>query len=703
MALSFQVLILREFSVQFAGNEITFGIILGAWLLWTGIGSLSGSFFKFSRTKFSGLYYLVILVFPLCFTGLRMIRFVFRTGAGELMGLFPMITSALFISLFMCFPLGVLFVFNTKFLNGKVSKVYLFESIGSASGGIIVYFFLVPHLSNWKAASLIGMVCAAVIYLVFSNKKQALFLIIAVLALTAFWILDLPTQKLYWKPFSLAASQDSPYGKLQLVRIQEQITLYNNHSKVYSYPDLSSAEEAVHFAMLQKSGTGNVLLIGGGLSGSLSQLLKYPNTNVDYVELDPEVIRISARFLPEFENTIRNHPRIDVHYEDGRVFISKTKKTYQVIILNLPPPETAQLNRFYTQEFFQIVKKKLRPEGVFSFQVPSAENYISPQLQDFLSCLYFTLQSVFDDVKIVPGSSNIFLASSHLNDLDPDKHSKKIKDLELNNTYVSPYLLQARLSPLRVQSLREKVVSGKKQVNKDLYPISYFYTSVLRSTHFKGIESQLLSFLSKKGPFWTLDFPLIVFAAVLIIIGLRKKISSFYLAPLTLIGLTSIAAEIIVIIAFQTLYGYIYQTVSLLFASFMAGMALGAYLGIKMKTVGLKHLIFIQFQSLLLLLLLLMLIKHSPPPLFFPVFLILLGCVGGEMFVASNQLYLKKGLHYGLGYGLDLTGSFLGAIAISSILVPLVGLPLVLCYLFLAGFFCFLWLIWGKFKLAFKA
>jgi spermidine synthase len=247
--------------------------------------------------------------------------------------------------------------------------------------------------------------------------------------------------------------------------------------------------------MLQKSGTGNVLLIGGGLSGSLSQLLKYPNTNVDYVELDPEVIRISARFLPEFENNIRNHPRIDVHYEDGRVFISKTQKTYQVIILNLPPPETAQLNRFYTQEFFQIVKKKLHPEGVFSFQVPSAENYISPQLQNFLSCLYFTLQSVFDDVKIVPGPSNIFLASSHLNDLDSDKLSKKIKDLELNNTYVSPYLLQARLSPLRVQSLREKVVSGKKQVNKDLYPISYFYTSVLRSTHFKGIESQLLSFL----------------------------------------------------------------------------------------------------------------------------------------------------------------------------------------------------------------
>jgi len=135
----------------------------------------------------------------------------------------------------------------------------------------------------------------------------------------------------------------------------------------------------------------------------------------------------------------------------------------------------------------------------------------------------------------------------------------------------------------------------------------------------------------------------------------------------------------------------------------MAGMALGAYLGTKIKNVDLKHLIVVQFQSLILLLLLFLFLKQTPPPLFFPVYLIFLGSIGGEMFIISNQLYLKKGLHYGLGYGLDLIGSFLGAIAVSSILIPLVGLPLVLQYLFLAGSFCLLLLIWGKVKLEFKS
>jgi len=299
IALSFQILMLREFSVQFAGNEITFGIMLGAWLFWTGIGSFLGSFFKFTQTKLSGLYYAVILIFPLCFLGLRTTRFLFKAAPGEILGLFPMIISALLVSLFICFPLGVLFVFNTKFLNGKISRVYLMESMGSALGGILVYFFLIPYLSNWKAASLIGIISCLGLFLTFSNKKKIPFLFLVLIMMLAFWMADLPTQKLFWKPFTLAASKDSPYGKIQIVKTQEQITLYNNHSKVYSYPDLASAEEAVHFALLQKPEAENVLLIGGGLAGSLRQILKYPHTHVDYVELDPEVIRLSARFLPE--------------------------------------------------------------------------------------------------------------------------------------------------------------------------------------------------------------------------------------------------------------------------------------------------------------------------------------------------------------------------------------------------------------------
>ncbi|MCK7482369.1 MAG: hypothetical protein M0C28_38535 [Candidatus Moduliflexus flocculans] len=40
LAASFQIYLLREFSAVFTGNELTFGLFLGSWLLWGGLGSL---------------------------------------------------------------------------------------------------------------------------------------------------------------------------------------------------------------------------------------------------------------------------------------------------------------------------------------------------------------------------------------------------------------------------------------------------------------------------------------------------------------------------------------------------------------------------------------------------------------------------------------------------------------------------------------
>ena len=40
LAAAFQIYLLREFSAEFYGNELTFGLFLGSWLLWGGLGSL---------------------------------------------------------------------------------------------------------------------------------------------------------------------------------------------------------------------------------------------------------------------------------------------------------------------------------------------------------------------------------------------------------------------------------------------------------------------------------------------------------------------------------------------------------------------------------------------------------------------------------------------------------------------------------------
>ncbi|MGB2764710.1 MAG: fused MFS/spermidine synthase [Candidatus Aminicenantaceae bacterium] len=690
---------MREFSVHFYGNEITFGFILAAWLLWGGLGSISASKLKFHLSRFPQTYYAVILFLPLCLIGLRFSRFIYKILPGEITGILPMLISSLVISFFISFPLGILFVLNVFFLKGDLFKVYLLESLGASTAGLAVYFFLIPAFSNWLGVSIVGVSVSLLVFFSFGEKKQIYLLSIILIFLTAFALFDFPSQKIYWKPFFLVRSQDSIYGKLQVIQTEEQISLYNNSFLDYSFPNLAASEESVHFTLLQNPEAKNVLLIGGGAGGSLRQILKYPQVEVDYVELDPEIIRLSLEFLPESEQRILKDKRVHIFYQDGRAFLNKSQNKYDMIILNLPEPATAQINRFYTREFFLEAREKLGEQGIFSFRIPSAENYISFELQNFLASLYYTLKEVFPVVEIVPGNTNIFLASSLPLTIEFEKLCKKIKDLNLQNTYVSPHILISRLNPQRIKLIKEKIYTGKKTINLDFSPIAYFYNSVLWSTQFKGLERKIFTFFSKLHSFWLLDLPLILFLSLLLILWLKQKKSTFFLVPLAVMGFTTIVVEIIMIIAFQTLYGYVYRRIALLLTSFMIGLFLGALRGKKRKRIGLVHLLFIQFGFLLLILLLHIFLEKNTPELFFLIFLLTLGFLGGDMFVVSNHLFLKERKNYGLGYGLDLLGSFFGALAVSSLLIPLVGLPLLLKYLLLLNSFCFIFLFGGMRKL----
>lgn len=693
IATSFQILLLREFNAHFYGNELTFGLVLASWLLWGGLGSISASRYKLRSKDFARVYYLVIFLFSLCLIGLRFSRFPLGILPGELTGLLPVLGLSLGFCLLVSLPLGALFVFNVGRAEGRIAAVYVLESLGAALAGLVIYFFLLPFISSWLIAALIGATCLLLVFFLVDEKKSILVLTIVLASLTAVAIADWPSQKLYWKPFRLVDSKDSRYGRLQVIKTQEQVSLYSNSFQVYSYPDRATAEESVHFALLQNPEAKAVLLIGGGAGGSLTEIFKYPHAQLDYVELDPEIIRFSRRFLPPEERKNLASPRLHLFFQDGRAFLQKTKKTYDQIILNLPEPTTAQINRFYTREFFLLARKRLAPGGVFSFSVPSAENYIGTELQLFLSSIYKTLAGTFPEIKVVPGARNIFLASGGPLILDPDELGRRIEAYGLDTAFVSPPFLPSRLHPLRSSYLEERIKSGTGRINSDLAPVSFYFQAVLWSSQFHGLEADILKFFSRLPLFWLLDFPLGLFLLVFLYVVIKRMKSHFFLAPLAVMGFTTIVTEIIILVWFQALYGYLYGAIALLLSTFMLGLFWGGWTSSRSRQVTFSRLLLVQSGFVILLLLIRIIITTKPPQLLIFLFLLVLGYLGGDLFIISNRLYLKQRADYGIGYGLDLLGSFGGALITSALLIPLAGLPLLLKYLLLLNFFCFLFLL----------
>jgi spermidine synthase len=695
LAASFQILLLREFSAHFFGNELVLGFVLASWLLWGGLGSFWATGRVVRRERLALLFFAIPFLAALAFAGLRFSRFALGILPGETTGLMPMMAFALAAALFINFPLGTAFVFTVK-LEGQLGRVYLWESAGAASSGLLTSLVLIPYLSNWEALAVLSVLTAPALALIFQKKRLALFLPALFALSISIALLDFPSQKLFWKPFNLVESRDSIYGKLQVVKTAEQITLYDNGLRVYSYPDPASAEEAVHFNLLQIPSAGRVLLIGGGAGGSLQEILKYPRFETDYVELDPEIIRLSERYLPDEENAALRNPRVHVHFLDGRAFLDQTTAVYDAIMLSLPDPATAQINRFYTLEFFRLVRQKLRKSGIFSFRVSSAENYVSPELQEFLSAMSFTLSQVFPHVSVVPGDSNIFLASAGPLRLEPEFYGQALAREKIKTWFVRPDQLLARLHPLKVQLLAEKIRSGPKILNSDLHPVSYFLSSVLWSKQFKSFDSKILVRLGKLPACLLLDIPLAFLLALLALALLRPKNISLSALPIAILGLTTMAAEIMILLWFQSVYGYIYRQISLLLTAFMAGLAFGALRGIRRKTSGRLQLIGIQFGVLVAVFAVKLLLPAHPPEVVPFAVLLFLGFLGGDFFILANVLFLKEKDLAGVGYGWDLVGSFAAASILSSILVPLAGLALCVHYLFLLNSFALVFLVFNR-------
>ncbi len=695
LATSIQAYLIREFGAEFYGNELTFGLVLGCWLLWGGIGGLvrprrAGAP---ASPDLAGLYGLALVLFAAGLAGLRFSHKLLGLLPAELTGLLPALGFAFLLGLLVNFPLGRAFTLNALVLGGDVATVYILESAGAAAAGLVVSFALVPGLSNWRGAAVVMAVTALAVLAGMKPARRRALPVLALVLAALLAVFDFPAQKAAWAPLELAAAGDTPYGKLQVVRTGKQITVYDNGMPAFTHPDPGAAEEAVHFALLQRDGLRRVLLVGGWAGGGLAEALKYPGVRVDGVELDPAAIRLARTWLDGPDRAALDDPRVRVFARDGRAFIAERGERYDAVLLHLPEPATAQINRYYTREFFLQVRERLTPDGVFGFVVPSAENYISPSLGQFLASLAATLRGVFPNVRAVPGENCVFLASAGPLSIDPAGLGAAIERRGLELRFLDPGLLPARLDPARVDYLARRIASPAPRINRDLVPVSYYFQAVLWAGQFRGLEARMLRAAAKLAPGWVLDVPLAIFALGLTGVALfRKRSRARFLVPIAVMGFTTMALELAVFIAFQARFGFVYGRVPLLLALFMGGLVLGAVAARARRDPGGSDLVAVQGAFAVLLFAALGIVggaggQAGPFAVLFGS-----GVLGGYLFVASNRGLSRDLAHPGLAYGVDLLASFAGVVLASALIIPLYGVPALILRLALLNAVCFIFL-----------
>lgn len=115
----------------------------------------------------------------------------------------------------------------------------------------------------------------------------------------------------------------------------------------------------------------NVLIIGAGTGGDVAIALAQGAKHIDAVEIDPLLYRLGRKLHP---NQPYANPRVQIFIEDGRAFLQRNKKLYDMIIFALPDslmiiPGQATLrleNYLFTVEGISKVRHHLQPDGIFS-------------------------------------------------------------------------------------------------------------------------------------------------------------------------------------------------------------------------------------------------------------------------------------------------------------------------------------------------
>ncbi|MFC1692914.1 fused MFS/spermidine synthase [Candidatus Latescibacterota bacterium] len=703
-----QAAFLREILATFRGGELTIGVALLFWLLWTSVGSgvigritpritNPGRLFNILLPWYGVLGYIGVMI-----TG--NVSFLVRLTPGELVPYdLQFATVALAFLPFNTLG-GFLFTLGVKALERRDSptagSAYVWEAVGSALAGAIVSFILVNLVNN----NLIALLCTltafgvTIIWAFRHKSKGCIYLLVLPIVVFAAAHRGSETASRYrYKGQNILRTKDTKYGRLSVTKKGEQITFYSDASTLFSAPDPETSEYIVHIPMLSVDDIQSVLVLGGGPGGIIDEVLKYRTVEqVTCVEIDPGLFELAEQFLDE---SWKDDPRVETVIADGRAFIENTGRQFDVIIMNMPPPLSGVTNRYYTKDFFKLLTSRLSEHGIVGFQLMGAENYYSDDHAYFLASIRTTLQSVFPSITVLPGLECRFLAGNTpglVDSLGWEHLMNRREKLGIETNYVREYFLSFTMSPERMNFLTETLDSvPSPSINTDTKPTGYFSRTILQGNLDMSRIIRSIKHVANRRIVISLLVTIVIITALFALIPGKGAFRRTVMAAVMSMGMTEISLEVMAIMAYQSIFGFLYGKIALLTGSYMAGLAAGAFMStrrVESGYVGTKDLAAIQARiSIVPLVWIFVLSLHSVFPGRIPaleasfyILTALSGLVGGLQFPIADSLYRRSLEHterqLGVIYAVDLAASSAGALITASLIIPVLGMVPVLSF-----------------------
>ena len=129
-------------------------------------------------------------------------------------------------------------------------------------------------------------------------------------------------------------------------------------------------EALVHPAMIAHPDPREAFIAGGGEGATAREVLSHRSVaRATMVDIDHEVVELCREYLPNHHRGAFDDPRLELHHRDALDFLEETQDRFDVAIIDVPDPlEGGPAYMLYTQEFYRLLKDRLKPGGLMVAQ-----------------------------------------------------------------------------------------------------------------------------------------------------------------------------------------------------------------------------------------------------------------------------------------------------------------------------------------------
>jgi len=123
-----------------------------------------------------------------------------------------------------------------------------------------------------------------------------------------------------------------------------------------------------HLPMLLHPNPKDALVICFGTGQTANAVRRENPRSLDIVDINPRVFKLAHNF--DANQNVLGDPRVKTIVMDGRAYMRRSTRTYDVITLEPMPPNFAGVNALYSQEFYQLARQRLGSKGIIAQWVP---------------------------------------------------------------------------------------------------------------------------------------------------------------------------------------------------------------------------------------------------------------------------------------------------------------------------------------------